>query len=423
MDPVTGAQAAPAAAAAEPARPLLRLMQRGSLKIDDERERRFRPSIYWYISFRCNLACAHCSVSSSPWVDTSADLDTADAMRVVEQMAELNVGTALLSGGEFMLRPDACDIIRALGERGISCALETNGVTLGKAFVTLARELQEKGLLNIGISLDGGTRESHERLRGPHSFDRTVRTLHMLRDNGIKFNVQAVMNRSNIETVPQLFDLAESLLPELEFLMFAFLNPVGRGIELVQELGLRQADYHRICELVKHGLDRTRVKAIVKTPPATLPPRYLGLVFNHAQTLPAVSCQFPLLGVLPNGDITICAVSRDNQDLYFGNIRSDRLKDIWTRTRMSMLRSRYVAADDLHGICGDCIFKRICKGSCRAWAHEDGGDFDAPFPVCAAMERAGTFPAVYRISTQNRQLLEQVTKAESCGGGGCSCSH
>ena len=421
MDALTGEPAA-ATTDSQRQRPLLRLLQRGSLAVDEERERSFRPSIYWYISFRCNLACAHCSVSSSPWVDTSEDLTTADAMRVVEQMAELNVGTALLSGGEFMLRPDACEIIGALGARGISCALETNGITLGKPFVDLARELQQRKLLNIGISLDGGTRESHERLRGPHSFERTVRTLRMLRDEGIKYNVQAVMNQSNIETVPQLFDLAESLLPALDYLMFAFLNPVGRGIELVQEIGLRPADYHRICELVKQGLDRTRVKAIVKTPPATLPPRYLGLVFNHERTLPAVSCQFPLLGVLPNGDITICAVSRDNQDLYFGNIRSDRLKDIWTRTRMSMLRSRYVAADDLHGICADCIFKRICKGSCRAWAYEDGGDFDAPFPVCAEMEREGSFPPVYRISTQDRELQKRVAQAEGCGGG-CSCSH
>ncbi len=418
-----GASAGPAEAGHGGVQPKVRLLQRGSLPIVEEEVRKFRPDIYWYLSFRCNLACEHCSVQSSPWVDTSRDLTTADALKVVDQMAELNVRTALLTGGEVMIRPDACEIMQALADRGIAIGLETNGLRFPPEFLLLARELQAKKLLGISISLDGGTPETHERLRGPGSFSRTVRGFHLLAENGIHFNVQAVLNRSNLLSIPNLFAIAKELRPQLDLLLFAFLNAVGRGTTLIHQLGLHTGDYNTLFELIKQGMDRTGVPTVVKSPPATVPPRYLGVLFNHASSTPSFSCQFPLLGVLPNGDITICAVSREDEGLHFGNVRTDNLKAVWAKTRMDMLRSRYLAADDLKGICGDCIFKRICKGACRAWAYEMGEDFDAPFPVCAQMETEGTFPSSYRISSQNEALMKQAAAASGSCGGTCACSH
>ena len=86
-------------------------------RILEEKERRFRPDVYWYLTFRCNLACAHCSVRSSPWVDTSEDLTTEECLRVIDQMAELDVKTALMTGGEFLVRSDALLILKELNQR------------------------------------------------------------------------------------------------------------------------------------------------------------------------------------------------------------------------------------------------------------------------------------------------------------------
>src|SRR4051812_8828334 len=107
-----------------------------------EEERRFRPSIYWYLTFRCNLACEHCSVSSSPWVDTSQDLDTGGCLQVVEQLAELNARAVLLTGGEFLIRPDSLQILKALADRGIMAGVETNGIHYPPGFFELAREME-----------------------------------------------------------------------------------------------------------------------------------------------------------------------------------------------------------------------------------------------------------------------------------------
>ena len=377
-------------------------------------ERPFRPHIYWYPSFRCNLACEHCAVASSPWVDTSQDLDAEQCLRVVDQMAQLGVGRVILSGGEVLLRRDLCSILSALADRGISIGLESNGLCFDREFAELARTLQVRGLLGITVSLDGGTAETHELLRGPRSFERTLRGLRLLQQHGVGFDIQAVLNRANIPTIPALYELAEELRPQLGMVQFAFLNPVGRGTALVEELGLRGEDFPRLFEEIRRGKSRFSGKTLIKGPPAIVPPKYLSMVFQDPSIRKSVSCQFPLLGVLPNGDVTICAVSRDNRELCFGNVRDTTLSDMWSRAGMAELRCRYLAADDLTGICGDCVWKHSCRGSCRAWAYEEGRSFCAPLPVCRALAEAGDFPDAYRISRRGEAFQEQFRRQ---GGG------
>lgn len=387
------------------------------LQILEEKRRPFRPAIYWYLTFRCNLACAHCSVHSSPWVDNSQDLNTQECMEVIEQMSELNVGVALLTGGEVFIRPDAMDILRALGDEGIAIGVETNGIRYPQGFADLARSLQSRRLLTMTISLDGGTRETHERLRGDRSFHRTTSGLRFLKENGVHFDIQCVLNRSNFETIPDIYRLATDLYPECRTVDWAILNPSGRGGSLVKELGLQSQHLHRVLDLVHQWHATFPGSTNLKVPPAVVPPRYLPLI-SGGKVKPVTSCQFPLLGVLPNGDVTICALSREDQSLYFGNVRDRdvRLKSIWENTRMGMLRSRYVAAQDLQGICGDCVWKYKCKGACRAWAYEEGGSFEAPYPICKELDEAGTFPKAYRLSHQNATVAAKYKQMQiSCG--------
>lgn len=392
----------------------------GRLRVFEEEQRLFRPTIYWYLSFRCNLACAHCSVHSSPWVDTSDDLAPDECMRIVEQMVELNVRTAILTGGEFLIRPDALQILSALADNGIMAGLESNGLHLPPGFIPLARKMQARNLLAMTVSLDGGTKETHERLRGPRSFERTVANLRLLKENGIQFSVQCVLNNENFDTIPNLYEFVRELSPQCLSVQWAVLNPVGRGAGLVKELGLKPENLPAIFDSIKAAEPGFPGLTYIKVPPAAVPPRYLPMILKKANIRAYTTCEFPLLGVLPNGNVTICALSRDNEDLQFGNVREDgfRLKEVWEKTRMDMLRSRYVGAEDLKGICGDCVWKHQCKGACRAWAYEEGGDFDAPFPLCKALDEQGAFPNVYRISAQSAAAAAAFQSASV----GCGCS-
>ncbi|HEY0781437.1 MAG TPA: PqqD family peptide modification chaperone [Thermoanaerobaculia bacterium] len=373
-----------------------------------EQHRKFHPDVYWYLTFRCNLACKHCSVQSSPWVDNSGDLDTAGCLRVIDQMQEMQIDTALLSGGEVLIRPDALQILRALGDKGISIGLETNGLRFDRAFVELARELQERNLLIMTISVDGGTQETHEFLRGAHSFGRTVRGLRFLAENGIHFDVQCVLNNQNFETIPQLYDLASELHPYWGSVILSSLNAAGRGSELIQRIGLHYENIPRIFDLIHENKGRFPGVSLIKLPPAMVPPKYLLSIYKGIDVGCSTSCKFPLLGILPNGDITVCALGREETDLFFGNVREVHLKDAWQKARMDLLRTRYVTGEHLKGICADCVWKKTCKGSCRAWAYVEGEDFESAYPVCQDAADKGLFPDEYRISKRGERSWAPV---------------
>ena len=367
-----------------------------------ETQREFRPDVYWYLSFRCNLACEHCSVFSSPYVDTSNDLGTEDAMSVIEQMVELNVRTAIMSGGEVLFRPDALEILKATVDADLRVGLETNGLLITDEFLDFAVAAQERRKLGIAVSLDGGTPETHDAVRGPNTFKVIVENLYRMKERGVRFDLQCILHRGNYAAIPDLFELGRKLQPALNAIQLGFLNPVGRGTDYIERVGLKGGDMDRIMRLVRKSQEGFDGKVVIKAPPAAIPPQFVGMVYNSSTTVGCMTCQFPLLGILPDGDVTICALSRDNEELCFGNIRERRLKEIWTETRMSMLRSRYVAAENLEGICGDCIWQRSCKGGCRAWAYEAGDSFDAPLPLCSMLVEEGMFPKAYRISEQRR---------------------
>jgi radical SAM protein with 4Fe4S-binding SPASM domain len=357
-----------------------------------------RPVVYWYPSMRCNLACRHCWVNSSPSVDTSGDLTTEDALKVVGQLAELGAGDVIFSGGEALFRPDILVILEALLQARINTGFETNGLTFSERFVELVKFGGQQGVqVGITISLDGGTGQAHDFLRGPGTFERTLGGIRFLAQRAIGFDVQCVVNRTNVESIPAFLEATDVFRPQLGYVVFAFLHPVGRGEKLARTFGMTAADYARAYALIATGLEG-RSKIVVKVPPALVPPRYMSSLFGGTSPARCVtSCAFPTLGVLSNGDVTICALTRSDPEVLYGNVRTDTLLEVWRRARMGILRQRYLASE-LGGICGDCRFKDSCKGACRAFAYDHSGDFEAPHPLCAELAERGEFPAVYRLS-------------------------
>ena len=61
--------------------------------------------ISWNLTSRCNLRCKHCYIDASK--PMPGELSTAEALRVLDEIAEVNSETLLiLTGGEPLMRPD-----------------------------------------------------------------------------------------------------------------------------------------------------------------------------------------------------------------------------------------------------------------------------------------------------------------------------
>jgi radical SAM protein with 4Fe4S-binding SPASM domain len=255
------------------------------------------------------------------------------------------------------------------------------------------------GRIHFAVSVDGGTAETHDWMRGRGSFKGTMRGLRLLSEAGLPADIQCVVHHGNWHTVPDLVAIAEEL--GIAFLKFVLATPVGRATEHTDELAWRFEEIPAALDTILAAVADYPGKVVLKVPPAWVPPSRRAAVGrlreNGCQILSATSCAFPLLGVLNDGSVTICAQTRDSAEAYFGNIRDLTLEQIWEQQRLSEMREDYLASK-LTGICAECIFNVECKGACRAHAFTESGTFDAPYPTCAQMDAEGHFPEYYKRS-------------------------
>jgi len=106
-------------------------------------DRKWRP-IYavWETTLKCDLACRHCG--SRAGRERPDELDTAECLDLVRQMAELGVLEVTVIGGEAYLRPDWLEIIAAIRSAGMQCSMTTGGrgLTLERATAAAKAGLQ-----------------------------------------------------------------------------------------------------------------------------------------------------------------------------------------------------------------------------------------------------------------------------------------
>ncbi|CVK34228.1 protein of unknown function [Methanoculleus bourgensis] len=65
--------------------------------------------VSWNVTSRCPLACAHCYIDADGR-GSPGDLDTAEGMALIDQIAAVGRPILVLSGGEPLLRPDIFDL-------------------------------------------------------------------------------------------------------------------------------------------------------------------------------------------------------------------------------------------------------------------------------------------------------------------------
>jgi radical SAM protein with 4Fe4S-binding SPASM domain len=79
-------------------------------------------------------------------------------------------------------------------------------------------------------------------------------------------------------------------------------------------------------------------------------------------------------------------------ELIYGHIETEQLEDIWLHSP-GILKLRETIPDRLEGICGQCLMKNLCLGSCVAHTYYDTGTFNAPYWFCSRAVEQGLFPA------------------------------
>ena len=341
--------------------------------------------LIWEVTQACALSCQHCRAEA---MDRRApgELSLEEGKRLIDGTAEMGTRIMVLSGGDPLQRDDLEELIRHGKSRGLRMG------TIPAATPRLTRErvlaLQEAGLDQMALSLDGATAASHDAFRKVEgSFERTLAGAGFAREAGIPLQVNTCFGRWNAGEFEGIAALVESL--GVVFWEVFFLVPVGRGRDLG---GLDAAGYEAVFAKL-HTLQK-RVGFIVKITEA---PHYRRFVVEQEgasrgervkDLLARPSGPRGSMGMAPqavNAGKGFCFVSHTGEvmpsgylPVAVGNARTQPLAGLY---RDSILFKALRDPARLKGRCGRCRSRELCGGS-RSRAFALTGDPFAEEPCC-----------------------------------------
>ena len=331
-------------------------------------DRATRPQYaVWEITLRCDLACRHCS--SRAGRARPDELTTAEALDLVDQLADLGVLEVTLIGGEAYLRDDWVDIVRAIRRRGMECTM----VSGGRGFTRdRARAAKDAGVMSVSISIDG-EEATHDGLRGARgSHAAGLAAMGHLAAEGVQVSANSQIGRRNRRELPRIFDrIADAGAHSWQIQITVAAGRVADDPSLLLE------PYHMLEVLP--AVARLKAKADSRDL-RIWPGNNLGyygpfeaLLRGNLPGGRRGSCGAgrAIIGIESNGSLKACP-SLPSEAYVGGNVRDSSLRDVWERAE-PLRFTRNDRRSELWGHCATCYYADDCLGGCSWTAHSLSG--------------------------------------------------
>ncbi len=133
----------------------------------------------------CNISCKHCFNSSSPVNNTFEFMTLEECSDLLEESVKYGVKEYYFTGGEPFANKAILPIIRKTLKYGPATIL-TNGMLIKEETAKALSEMHNQTIytLELRVSLDGYTLQMNDSIRGKGVFDRTLRGVKLLYENG-----------------------------------------------------------------------------------------------------------------------------------------------------------------------------------------------------------------------------------------------
>ena len=226
--------------------------------------------------------------------------------------------------------------MRRAHERDLDVTLFSNGILIPRHIAVL------KEIVNtVQISVDGPSAETHDAIRGPGSFKKAMRAIHMLLDAGVKTRISTVVMMNNWPAIQR--DLPGFVRgfadTDVTFRISYGAMPFGRGANLDHSLDTNEV--RRFVEGLlgetKRGDGRDDLPNVVQ--------RVSGCGYAEQ------------LVVAPDGIVYPCHLMSG----ALGHVDDLPLKEI---TRYLVRTAEAFDVDHRLG-CSTCDLRHLCGGSCR----------------------------------------------------------
>jgi radical SAM protein with 4Fe4S-binding SPASM domain len=313
-------------------------------------------SVLFELTGRCNLDCGHCYLDIA---HPPPELTTAQAISVIDQIADAGTLFLALTGGELFLRRDALEVAAHARARGLALRLFTNATRIDR---DLASRIAALRPLAVEISLYGaGARRHDEVTQRRRSLRRTLRGAVLLRRAGVRVGLKAPLLGPVAGEIDALYRVAERIGAALAF--DPQVNPRRDGGR--QPLSLRAGTAELAAALRHPKLGWVTGELMPPPGPDEMP-----------CAIARRTCR-----ISPSGDVHPCPTWPEPA----GNVLERPFAEIW-RGGPLLDRLRSIRVRDLQGDCHGCGQSGYC-GRCMAIARIEHGDELGPsYESCRVAE-------------------------------------
>ncbi len=328
--------------------------------------------MYLNITNHCNLKCRYCYDEESKNVDNSSGQSLETYKKLSEDCLLLGLESVVITGGEPTVNKNWFEISKLFSSKGITVRISTNGTLLNEDLVKKFKDLDAI----VQISLDGNEDVMSFITQVPGTYKKVINSIKLLKKYNIKFNLNAVIGKHNLNSVDFLNDLSKKYDIRIRFNFYKDAFNDGHGD--IRALTISEFDTV-LSKLNDMKKDNNNIYLSI---PPLLTPENFEFKFNP-------SCGWPInvVGVLANGDVTVCGLASCTPELVAGNINNDSFLNIWKNSKL-FNNLRKFNATDLKGICKDCPVNDLCVGACRLESYKLTKDPCSPNSMCQAYYEA-----------------------------------
>ena len=287
--------------------------------------------IWLNLTSRCNLKCLHCYNESSP-SNNNDKLTTSDWKSIIDQSFSIGCRQLQFIGGEPMLDPDILQLAKYARNVGFDfIEIFSNGTLITREDIKKIRDLE----VNVAISLYSDQSYIHDQITTINgSFNKTIRTMELLKESGISTRVGVIAMRQNQDSIEET-------------------------LSLVKHFGFNGGDSPDIVRSIGRGNDNlTPNELLVRKYGLMTCPSFITNLNEFIKNYFYNPCWYGKISVDSSGEIFPCVAAKDK---LMGVFKKNNIQEIISSQETYNLRT--INKDKIETCCV-CEYRYAC-GDCR----------------------------------------------------------
>jgi len=326
-------------------------------------------TVHWAVTYKCGWDCPDCYVRRHR-DDITTELDTQEALTIIDKIADAGVFQLAIGGGEPLLREDIISIVARAHERKLIVH-----VTTGR-YQHEPNALRE--LANYIKSLQIGIKQEELLAHPENEKEKLIRLIAGTGELGLDIGANLMLSNSTLSAFEHIIDLLAVVgFKRLTLLRYKPPGDIQRWLkEKPDEYALLEFE-RKFSKTVDTYPDiQFRVDCGLAFLERTLSPETA-----EAHGIRGCTAANRILSIAPDGSIFPCS-QLVGQGLSAGNLLKNDLKDVWMNSEiLRKYRSFRTKKSFKNSYCGQCAAKIHC-GGCRVFADDAlGADPGCPEPV------------------------------------------